>query len=253
MKKKKIRWIIIVLLVFIFAICGFEVYLHFFFSEENPYDYPNSSMQTNRGSFLIDPETILESLNNGKTGAFNLNLEQVDGELPEVIFKGPINWNSSEHLLIADALNQLVWKDDLNDWQLYEMWFFLECQDNPSGFERSFMTYFKGSIAYDVRDFSIMPRYGYVEWSGGNGYPRPLLGWKKIDLKHLRIDALNALGIAEENGGKDTRLKLNNDCNIRLFLRPEIYTGWQILYSVGTSPEFKITIDPSSGKIIHNK
>ncbi len=47
-----------------------------------------------------------------------------------------------------------------------------------------------------------MPKYGYVEWGGGANAPRLLFGWKNIDLDRM-IDPENALGIAEENGGKN--------------------------------------------------
>ena len=110
-------------------------------------------------------------------------------------------------------------------------WIFLDCQDNPNGFERSSMMYFKGFLWYDVRDFSIIPRHKYVEWCEDSDHSHPLLGWKSIDLKHLRINALDALEIAEENGGKGFRLKSSNDCRIRVFLQPENFSGWVVWYS----------------------
>ena len=229
------------------------------FSSIGDYERPISALQSERGSFIIDPEKIIESLNNGGTDIFTPNLQQVDGEKPGVLFEKPINWTQREYLTITEALNQFVWKDVLNDWELYDMVFDLNCQDNPSGFERGGMTYFKtippdsGKKGYAVRDFFIDPKYTYVEWRGGANYPRPLFGWKGIDLDNLRITAEDALRIAEENGGKNTRLRFNNNCRIKLTLEPERYAGWFIKYRVEGLPEFGIMVDPFTGKIINNK
>ncbi|RJP48911.1 MAG: hypothetical protein C4583_13400 [Anaerolineaceae bacterium] len=220
------------------------------------YNYPNFSLQPEMGSYLIDPETIFDSLNNGETDTFVPNLGQIDGGLPDVVFEKPINWKQSDYLMIAKALNQYVWKDTLGGWELYEMSFFLDCHDNPSGFERSFMTYFKTISSYGekkiyaVRDFSILPKYAYVEWRGGKNYPRPLFGWKRIDFETLHINAEDALRIAEENGGKNIRLEFNNNCRIKVFLVPEINTRWRVWYSVEGIPELELVIDPLTGKII---
>jgi hypothetical protein len=251
MKKGYIYWIIIVPLLLILVICGIVIKDFTY----NPYGYPDAAWQPEQGSFFIDPKTILMSLENGETDVFTPNLGQVDGEVPDVVFEGAINWKPSEFMMITEALNRKVWKDNLDDWQLYDMVFFMDCQDNPGGFERGFMTYFKtisyasGEKVYTVRDFSIMPRNTYVEWGGGADYPRTLFGWKSIDLDKLRVDAMDALGIAEENGGKNYRLKSNNECRITLSLMPEMYKNWDVTYSIENSPEFSITIDPFTGEI----
>jgi hypothetical protein len=263
MGKVKINWKIIVPLVLVYAICALTASilplyaLSLLFSEPN-YNTPNFSLQPERGSFLIDPETILESLENGETDVFTPNLRQVDGEKPTVLFTKPINWTQGAYLMIAGTVNQLVWKDTLNGWKLYEMSFDLKCQDNPSGFEDGFMTYFKtipptSEIkGYTVRDFSIDPKYKYVEWRGGANYARPIFGWKSIDLEKIRINAKDALVIAEENGGKNTRLRYKNDCLIQMFLVPERYAGWMIWYSFEGIIKYKLMIDPFSGRIINN-
>lgn len=261
MSKIKLNWKIIVPLVLVLAIiavaiCVSVMYaLNLLFSDGD-YERPISALQPERGSFLIDPETIIELLENGETDVFTPNLQQVDGEKPTALFTKPINWTQGEYLMIAETINQIVWKDTLDDWELYGMVFDLNCQDNPSGFEKGGMTYFKtilpdsGKKGYTVRDFFVDPKYTYVEWRGGANYPRPLFGWKRIDLDNLRINAEDALRIAEENGGKNTRLRFNNNCRIKLTLEPERYAGWFIKYRVDGLPKFEIMIDPYTGKIM---
>ena len=124
MKTKHVFWIMIVLLVLMLVICGIAAFVVRIAEDPLGSDYLMNNYPTsftNRGSFLIDPETILESLNNGKIDVFTPYLDQVDGELPEDVFDGSIRWTPGEHFMIADALNHSVWNDDLNDWKLYEM------------------------------------------------------------------------------------------------------------------------------------
>ena len=155
--------------------------------------------------------------------------------------------------MVLDAVNQKVWKDTLNDWNLYQMSFGLHCQDNPVGFEGGYLSYFKPSsfVSYTFREFSITLRYGYVEWKGGRESSRPPFGWKSVDQDNIAINAMDALGIAEENGGKDIRRNFDNNCSIRLSLSPEKNTdGWYIEYSVENIPEFWIAINPYTGEIV---
>ena len=74
---------------------------------------------------------------------FSPYLEQAEGVSPNIVFEEPINWKPKNYLMIAEALNQNVWKDTLNDWEIYSMVFLTDCQENQSGFEQSHMIYFK--------------------------------------------------------------------------------------------------------------
>jgi len=254
MKKKILFWILITPLALILVFCGIT-YIYFSFFFYDPYIYPHSSWQPKEGSFLIEPETILDSLKNGEADVFIPNLEQEDTELPKVIYNAPVNWTPREYLIIAEALNQKAWKDSLDDWELLQMIFQMDCQDNPSGFDNGYLIYFKiftndeGHKSYTIREFSIAPKYGLVTWRGGASAPRPLFGWKSVDLGRM-IDAYDAIKIAEDSGGKEIRLKLKNDCRIRLSLAPEWYAdGWDIWYRVDNLSEFQISINPYNGKI----
>lgn len=257
MKKDDLRQIVIALALLLLALC---VPMYVFFSGyTDPYGLPYSSWQPDREFFLIDPVTILDSLRSGQKDVFRLYPGQQDGEAPNVAFNGIINWNQGEYLMVVDALNQFVWKDELSDWEIYEMTFLLDCRENPSGFEHGSFTFFKtkfnddGKKVYTVRDYFVEPEYMYVEWRSGADYPRPLLGWRSINLSDLKISAMDALKIAEEKGGRNSRLKFNNNCMIRTSLSPHLHDGWEVSYSVETLPEFTISIDPFTGKIIDNK
>lgn len=247
MKKKLSLWLIILPPVLIILIFGaIFVYFSYFYYE------PYSSGQPETGGFLIDPETIINSINNGDVNIFSPILETA--ELRELVFDKPIHWRTEDFTMVSEALNQKVWKDTLNDWNLYEMSFSVGCQDNMVGFEGGYLSYFKAvppEKSYMFREFSITLRYGYVEWKGGRKISRPLFGWKSVDQDNLAISAIDALEIAEENGGKDIRLKFNNECAIKLSFSPEKNDGWYVRYTdVDNLPIFRIVIDPFTGKTI---
>ncbi len=170
-KKKCIFWITIVPLVLILVLCGLTV-IYFEFLYYDPDVFPNSSRQPEEGGFLINPATILQSLNTGNTDVFSPYFEQTEGPTNVFIDKS-IDWIPNDYLVIAEALNNKVWGDSLNDWKIYEMVFLLRCKEKPRGFEKSHLIYFKtvfndnGRKEYVIREFFIEPKSAYVMWRGG--------------------------------------------------------------------------------------
>ena len=131
------------------------------------------------------------------------------------------------------------------------MIFNADCQ-NLDGLTGSDFQYFKtdfdkGKVLDTWREIEISPKYAFVAWGGGAKYRHPLLGWKSIDLNRLKVTAEDAIRIAEENGGREARLRAQNRCNIHLLLMPERYKGWLIDYQ---SADFEIQIDLYTGKVI---
>ena len=135
------------------------------------------------------------------------------------------------------------------------MHFSQDCQDDPTGFREADFYYFRtafhnnGKIRYTTQNFFIAPEYGEVIWAGGANFPHPFIGWKNIRLSQIQITAENALAIAEENGGKETRQLVDNECRIHVRLAGD--GAWQIvIYQNDTgSSLFRIVIDPETGDI----
>lgn len=204
------------------------------------------------GSYKINPETILEALHHGEINVFTP--ESATPEAP--ISDKPILWNQSDYQEIASALHQVVWKESLDGWSVYGMVFKTSCQENPSGFTYGDITYFKsifmdGRILYSAREIEIAPLYSDVTWGGGTNYPHPILGWKSVDLIKIKVNAEDALRIAEENGGKAARESVENQCRISIGLSGG--SGWKVAYAGNSSSPlylYKIEIDPYTGQII---
>jgi hypothetical protein len=132
------------------------------------------------------------------------------------------------------------------------MTFHIDCQDDLSGLPGGTFSYFrttltKGKIAYTWREMEIDPTYLFVAWGGNAKFAHPLFGWKSIDLSKLQVSAEDAIKIAENNGGREARLNVQNQCGIHLLLMPERYKGWLVDYQ---SADFEIMIDPYTGEVI---
>ncbi len=200
-------------------------------------------------SYKINPQTILSSLDRGQMDVFAPEL--ATPQMP--VSNKPVGWRQEDYQKIAEALHRFVWKESLDGWSLYRIELYGMCRDNPSGFEYADFIYYKGifsngKLLYTAREIFITPQYHNVSWGGNTNFPRPILGWKSINLSALKVTAENALSIAEENGGKAARLSVQNKCSISLLLSGD--TGWDVLYGGnGGLSNFHIRIDPYTGKV----
>ncbi len=249
-KKQKQIYFAIISLVLLVSVYVY-VYQPFWHGNKRPLSL---SYYENTGLFMINPETILTSLENGNTDAFQPDIRTWDDVYSEpILYDQLISWSQSDNLKIVHALDDFIWKDSLDEWNFYAMYFNVDCQDNFIGFPGGGFVYLKvnfekGKIVDTWREVYIDPEYGFVAWGDEEKYPHPFLGRNSIDLSQVKITAEDAIRIAEENGGKEARLGLQNRCSIHLYLRPQSYDGWVVDY--GYSSGFKILIDPYTGKVI---
>lgn len=182
------------------------------------------------GSSRIEPQTLLQSIEDGGTNVF-----QMESEIPEnPQFVMLVEWTQAEFMMVANALFQLVWKEPMNNWNLYRMNFVTTCKDDPKGFGHLDLFFYQDAIVnrikkYSVRTIRLYPDYGYVAWGGDTYWHRPLLKWKTINLSNMKVPAEKALNIMEAKGGKDFRMSVKNACEISVNLNPELYNryAWQ--------------------------
>ncbi len=208
---------------------------------------PNSSIY-----YEINPETILMSLDRGETEIFHSVVGTPEFGSP--IVSGSFPWSQPEYVKIATAFSKIKWQEDLNDWYIFGMFFEKQCSDNPKGFDSGSIIYFKAYthngtsdyFRYQTATIAIYPLFKSVVF-GGDVFPRPLFGWQSLTISSFRITADDALKIAEEKGGEDARLKVNNVCNITVINTPYPRENnyWRVRYSPAS---FEIQIDPYTGK-----
>ena len=205
--------------------------------------------------YKIDPESILDALNRGETNVL-LPLQGdpfTTEELPDI----NISWTQADYLQIANALSQFVWGEplDFKDWKIYDLHFRISCQS--TGFDYGEITYFKPyevnwQRGYTTRYIEIDPYSGIVRWGDKESYPQPILfnKWNDFDLSASRITADDAVRIADENGGKEMRLREENKCYITMSV-PASHTNnndrWSVDF-ISNHLFFEIYIDPYTGE-----
>lgn len=171
-------------------------------------------------SSLIDPTTILSSLNSDNQGVFEFKSGLPDN--PE--FVTSVEWRQKDFTNLATGIFNIVWNESANDWRLYKMDYYTEC-NTPDGFSSGEILFFQQDISnnkkYSARSILMDPENGYVAWGSSTDYRRPLFGWKAINLSEVTVTAEDALQKAEVLGGKKIRQSWNNECSIFVALWPE--------------------------------
>ena len=245
------RRVMIAIAIFLTLLGISYIYVFDPFLEEARYFPVGIGDFRDRSSYQIDSTSILVALDSGATDVFT----PTDSAPQTPLLEESVSWQQADFLKVARALNPSIQEEPLSDWRLYSMHFSSACQGEPRGFTEGDFYYFKttfrdnGKIRYTTQDFFISPQHGQVTWAGGSNFPRPLFGWKNIRLGRIQITAEDALTIAEENGGRESRLLVENKCRIHLGLSGD--NIWRVyIYNDETSSLiFRMEIDPETGKI----
>ncbi|MBV6451514.1 MAG: hypothetical protein MHPDNHAH_02258 [Anaerolineales bacterium] len=246
----KITWLIILLSALVVSDTGCAP------ADNRVEFYPNSiSKYPQSGQYYINPETILVALAHGEKKVFTPVLTMPEVHITPLAEGSSYLWQFSDYIVVASALQQQIWSEDMQDWSLFSMRFYVDCQGKPNGFSIGDFVFYKEITmqeekSYSYREILIRPLYGDISWGAEAVYPRPSSGWKKVELETVKVDADEALDIAEKNGGEDFRLSLNNDCQVSLTYNENFeYKGWVVLVSrIGGVRQFKIYIDASSSE-----
>lgn len=223
--------------------------------EQNELRNPgNLSSYSNVGSFKIDSETILTALDLNRTNIFSPIIETPSSDSPPPS-NTSVAWTQNDYLKITSALGQLIWDDQmsLKDWSVEFVMFGASCKNIPEGFFYANFTFFKtieveGKKLYTTRHIRINPIFNNVSWGSEAFYEIPILRrWNGIDLTDVKVDAEDALRIAEEFGGKEIRLQANNDCTVTVSSSLNKHRKWSLEYSV--IPEFDAKVNMDSGTV----
>jgi hypothetical protein len=178
----------------------------------------------------IDPTTILSSLDRGDQNVFNFEL----GLPPDdPLFVTSIEWRQVDYVNLATSIFHTAWDESVNDWKLYRMGYWTEC-DHPNGFTSGEFYFYFGTSnykQYSTRGISMEPEYGYVVWGGDTYYHRPLFGWKSINMKEVTVTAEEALRRADASGGMEARQSWEG-CRVSVIMWPEAFRRyiWRVDY-----------------------
>ncbi len=213
--------------------------------------YPILGGNQDSGDYLIDPYTILISLDQGNTDVF-LPILATPSSVDELLPAGSFAWTQSDYLKIANAFSLYVWNDPMEDWSIYSLNFKRDCQNIDGGFDSFIAIYYKEvriglENRYKTRQIDIFPLAKQVTWGSGSDYPRSVWDkWATVDVQSFKITADEAFQIAEKNGGTEARLKVRNKCNILVKSPHNKAQKWSVSYYVLAA--FQVIIDPYTGQ-----
>ncbi len=204
--------------------------------------------------YSINPETILESLDQGDENVFTL--QTVTPEVTSSTPAAPVSWSQADYLRIAQALHEQAWGEPLGAKNLFNVSFDMDCADIERG-TFSDATFDSYTIIQTVEEETrieywilITPLKNSVSTSKQEFRPN-VHSLKPIDLEQYRITAEEALQIAEKNGGSEKRLEVDNACEIDALAPGPDIKDWRIIYvNVPNLIKrlFEIAIDPQTGE-----
>ena len=260
-KKSLLSRTILVIGLAIALITIYQNYFYIYLLVTNAPSYPTRKPVDNMEIYQIDPETILTSLNHGKTDVFMIAQKNpIYDDVPALEPHSSFPWNQQDSLRVADAFHQFVWKESLENWHLYSAGFTIpQCRDisriNGVGFQ---FYQRQKNWYYLIHNIDINLEYGYMYGSDNNGHYTDR--WKDIDLNKVTVNSADkALLIAEQNGGQEARVRVKNDqkCHISISFSPHVLFdrswsgwGWEVTYWIndGASLIYGIIIDPFNGR-----
>jgi hypothetical protein len=192
-KTKKISKVILGIILFVVVFCLFVVIWSTLYDEEE---------NTVRSKFYaIDPETLLQDVENGNLDAAFDPIEVYRDYNPER-YRSPIDWSPDDYYYMLSEFFTHVTGDNLNNWKIHRVEFAAECNTGSIGY-----TYFSLEVFKDTRidgkPYRWM-RYIYIDpvwpeayfWEAeihnNNRFPAPSK-WKSINYQELPISVDEAM------------------------------------------------------------
>ncbi len=202
--------------------------------------------------YLFDSTTILDALKRGSLNVFTLSKSTPKPEsfTPSVKAK----WTQADYLLVAQAVQQDVWRESLGSLDLYYAIFTMDCSDAKLGtFNMVDFVLYKLIKAEDVETrvqyhITIIPSENYLYTSRAEYYPNVSV-IEPTALSQYQITAEKALQIAEMNGGVEKRSEYEKSCMITGIVNG--LDGWTVSYQTRNEYRwaviFEIEIDSQTG------
>lgn len=209
------------------------------------FEESKSSMPLPYEEFSINPLNILNDISNDEGDIF-VPIENPISNNEYVL----INWSQEDYLTIANSIHKFSWNEELSNWKINSMLFYLQCEEASHGSQSVYLTYFK-LVKNDVEEYRlvhnivIQPQERRIgAWA--EKYTQLTSNWEEYNITEFKITSDEALKIAEDNGGKLFR-ENNNDCSISISLNRRYHNDkdWIVSYD----SNFEFIIDTNTGNI----
>ena len=209
--------------------------------------------------YRIDPDTLLERLEQGKTDIFT-PLTATQAAVPSTPGP-PVRWSQADYERIVQALFRIVFQESLENWKLVDIVLDVDCANVDRGtYTDAQFRFFKiihtrQEESKIERNILILPLKRLVSWDDQEWYPK-VTDWTPLNLAQFKISAEEALQIAEKNGGSEARGAVENACTITTAAGLVRLKGWNTFYTPSDNnlkTLFDVDIDPVSGEITRVK
>lgn len=192
-------------------------------------DYPVWGSDDSKIIYKIDPQTILDSIENKELDIFTPISSHSKNNSP-VWEYGTFSWKQEDYLKIANALHQTVWDEPLNEWLIEKGKFLQFSYPDSKGFEYANLVFYKRqNNEYTVHEISIDPLFNTATTSEDIYYDTD--EWTGFNLDSLFIKSADqALLIADKNGGNKACVNAKSQCDIGLWLGPTMQETSRFLY-----------------------
>ena len=196
--------------------------------------------------YLIDPNTILADIEEGKTDIFSSQFVTPQAPLSQSV--SVVQWTQEDYLNIVQALYKSIWNESINDWKLRYAWFSMKCDNVDDGPQFAHFIFYK--VVQDPqetrveRQIYVDPSNNAVGWVEVKYSPN-LLQLHPIEIPKYKVTMSDALRIAEENGGQEIRIQADNECKVSEELINSS-DNWRVSY-VKTLDLFNIDINAFTG------
>jgi hypothetical protein len=166
------------------------------------------------GSHIFDSQNILTALSQNKTDIFKAQIIKPS----ETVDLPPVTWTQVDFYRIAKAFNEVVLNEELDQWDIRNISFNLDCDDAMYGPQQMRFTFVRLNLLngdYSVQDIDINPRTNILKWSNEydhNVNRKRLAEWKQelVDNSWIKISANDAMRTVYEEEGKKLHLALKN-------------------------------------------
>jgi len=200
------------------------------------------------GYYLINPDTILAEIAQGKTDVFTQQNIPPETQISNSF--NTVQWNQEDYLDIIRALYSFVWNESIEDWNIRHILFSMNCEDINSGPQFAYFILYRVDNVRETesrfeRQIYIDPSNGSVKWSEVEYYPN-LVHQRPIELAQYKVSISNALQIAERNGGEKARTGVDNNCIVRTQLFNS-NNQWRVSY-LQVLDLFVVDVDALTGE-----
>ncbi|MCZ2123720.1 MAG: hypothetical protein LC108_15795, partial [Anaerolineales bacterium] len=164
-------------------------------------DRRETTVSDSEGLMAIDPDRILQLISHNPdqafTPIFDLDYPTYRDSVSEI---EPVLWGQSDYLSIVETFFQVNWKDELANWELYDIYFSLSCSDADKMQYMQYADYTfhrilknaKGPDTRIERRVYVQLHESLLEW-GETEYSPDYSSHRYYDLSQVKISAEEAL------------------------------------------------------------